>query len=93
MKSLTTITGILSLSAILSSAEAATIAFSVSVIDNSGNEVTEWRTATTTKSMDADGDNNYGTFGAIAFGDTTIGAMTFIRCGNPSRAFSRICND
>lgn len=78
MKSLTTITGMLCLSAILSSAEAATIVTATSVVDNSGNEVTEWRTASTTKSADIDGDNIYGTFGGIAFGDIVYGAMTFI---------------
>jgi len=78
MKSQTPIISLLTALVMVGCLNAATIAFSGSVIDNSGNEVTEWRTATTTKSMDADGDNNYGTFGAIAFGDTTIGAMTFI---------------
>ena len=60
------------------SANAATIAHVGSVLDNSGNEVTEWRTSSTTKSLDADGDGIYGTFGGIAFGDDLFGAMGFV---------------
>lgn len=64
--------------AVISSLHAATIAYTDSVLDNSGNEVTEWRTSTTTKSLDADGDNIYGTFGGIAYGDAVFGAMDFV---------------
>ena len=59
-------------------ASAATIAHSGNVLNNSGSEVTEWRTASTTKSMDIDGDNIYGTFGGIAYGDAHVGAMQYI---------------
>lgn len=34
-----------------------------------GTESTRWRTATTTKTMDLDGDNVYGTMGAVIWGD------------------------
>jgi hypothetical protein len=59
-------------------ANAATITYFDSVLDDADSEVTEWRTETTTKSMDIDGDNIYGTFGGIAYGDDTVGAMTFV---------------
>ena len=67
-----------SLIAMTGMTSAATIAYSGSVLDNSGSEVTEWRTASTTKSMDIDGDNIYGTFGGIAFGAAEVGAMKYI---------------
>ena len=38
------------------------------IIGNAGNEITEWHTATTPKSFDADGDNLYGTDGWDMFG-------------------------
>lgn len=63
---------------LIGSTNAATIAGVGSVIDDSGSEVTEWRTASTVKSLDADGDNVYGTFGGIAFGDAVFGAMGFV---------------
>lgn len=78
MKSKTPIISIFAALGVAASLNAATIAYSGSVLDNSGNEVTEWRTSSTTKSLDADGDNIYGTFGGIAFGDAVYGAMTFI---------------
>jgi hypothetical protein len=43
-------------------ADAASIQFSGFV---EGNEVTDWRTTTTPKSMDGDGDNLYGTFASV----------------------------
>jgi hypothetical protein len=59
-------------------ANAATITYYDSVLNDTGSEVTQWRTSTTNKSMDIDGDNIYGTFGGIAYGDAVVGAMTFI---------------
>jgi hypothetical protein len=59
-------------------ANAATITYFNSVLDDADSEVTEWRTATTTKSMDIDGDNIYGTFGGIAYGDAAVGALAFV---------------
>lgn len=78
MKSKTPIISLFSALGMVGSLHAATIAYTGSVLDNSGNEVTEWRTSSTTKSLDADGDNIYGTFGGVAFGDAVVGAMDFI---------------
>jgi hypothetical protein len=44
----------------LSPAGASTITHVGNIMDNAGSEVTEWRTATTAKTLDADGDNLYG---------------------------------
>ena len=64
---------------LISAGNAATIAVAGSIVDDSGNEITEWRTAGTSKTSDIDGDNIYGTFGRIAFGDPAPqGALTFI---------------
>ena len=78
MKILAPIIATLTSLGLVSGLHAATIAYTGSVLDDSGNEVTEWRTSSTTKSLDADGDNIYGTFGGIAFGDEVFGAMDFI---------------
>ncbi len=56
---------------------AATVAFAGVINDDSGSEISEWKTATTTKSLDSDGDNQYGTlahlFYQIAFkGQNTL---------------------
>ena len=51
----------------IGSAQAATVSFVGSVADNSGSEVTRWRTATTTKTFDSDGDGIYGTDGYSIF--------------------------
>lgn len=64
------------------SLHAATITAVGSVLDNSGSQVSQWRTSTTLKTMDLDGDNIYGTFGGIAFGDAVVGAMGFISSQN-----------
>ena len=61
----------------VSSAHAATIIAAGSISNNSGNEVTEWRTAGTSKTMDIDGDNIYGTFGGVAYGDALFGNMGY----------------
>ncbi len=78
MKMITPTITLLASLVLVSGLHAATIVYSGSVLDNSGNEVTEWRTSSTTKSLDADGDNIYGTFGGIAFGDAVFGAMDFV---------------
>ena len=57
---------------------AATITAAGNVINDASNEVTQWRTASTLKSQDIDGDNIYGTFGGVAFGDATFGSFSFV---------------
>jgi|GEM_PF-1479699 len=47
-------------------------------IDGTGDE---WLTSTTLKPNDIDGDNIYGTFGAIHFRQTTAGALTYVSSG------------
>lgn len=53
--------------------QAATINYVGQVVDNAGNEISEWRTPGTTKSLDADGDNIYGTDGRLFY--TVLGAF------------------
>jgi hypothetical protein len=48
--------------AFTANASAATIAYVNNVV---GNEVTDWRTTSTNKSLDIDGDNFYGTYAAV----------------------------
>ena len=40
---------------------AATVKFAGVINDDAGAEISEWKTAGTTKTLDADGDNTYGT--------------------------------
>lgn len=49
-------------------ANAVTINVAGAIADDAGNEVTEWYTTTTLKTLDADGDNRYGSDGWDMFG-------------------------
>ena len=50
-------------------ATAATITFVGTVTNNPGNEITRWRTASIAKSVDVDGNDVYGSLGAMVWGD------------------------
>ena len=65
-------------------AHAVTITYVGSV---EGTEVTDWRTSSTTKSFDVDGDNVYGTFGAIHF---TVASENIHPTGSTNPGFSYI---
>ena len=72
MKNQTILNGMLAVSfAALAAtqAKAATVTYWGSVADNAGNQVTEWRNSSTPKTADIDGNNVYGTFGAVIWGD------------------------
>ncbi len=59
------------------SGHAATTTFVGSIADNAGSEVTQWRTATTVKTRDVDGNNIYGSSGYSIFrGDQGGGGAT-----------------
>ncbi len=47
-----------------------------------GDETLRWRTSTVNKSMDIDGDNVYGTWGAINFADALVGNMIYVSSGS-----------
>ena len=47
--------------------QAATITFAGVVNDDSGSEISEWKTASTVKSLDGDGDNVYGTLAHLFY--------------------------
>jgi len=58
--------------------QAATINFAGVINDDAGSEITQWKTAATTKTLDPDGDNVYGTAGSIFYTVGTYGtAATF----------------
>ena len=57
---------------------AATISSFGTIVNNSGSQISEFRTNTTSKILDIDGDNIYGTFGGISFGDAVVGNMAFV---------------
>lgn len=59
--------------AFAANASAATIA---SVGDVTGSQVTDWRTTTTTKTLDIDGNNRYGSYGAVHWGVATANLQT-----------------
>ena len=69
-------TQLLCLSALLAvpgSLSAATITYAGAI---SGNEVARWRTDSVAKSFDLDGDNVYGSFGAVNWVDGDVGGST-----------------
>jgi hypothetical protein len=48
-------------------ASAATIAYAGAINDDAGSGISEWKTTTTAKSLDADGDNEYGTLAHLFY--------------------------
>ena len=54
--------------AFAANASAATIAFAGVINDNAGSQITDWKTASTTKTLDGDGDNVYGTLAHLFYG-------------------------
>lgn len=59
--------GLLSLALLPASAKAATVVFSGVINDNAGSEISQWKTASTAKTLDADGDNVYGTLAHLFY--------------------------
>lgn len=55
-------------------------------MNDSGTEITFWRTAGTPKSLDIDGDNQYGTFGRIFCLVGTVGNVTLTAFGPGTQA-------
>jgi hypothetical protein len=60
--------GLISLSLFPISANAATVAFAGVINNDAGSEITQWKTVSTTKTLDADGDNEYGTLAHLFYG-------------------------
>lgn len=60
--------GLISLSLFPISANAATVAFAGVINNDAGSQITEWKTTATTKTLDADGDNEYGTLAHLFYG-------------------------
>ncbi len=59
---------LLSLALFPASAKAATVLFAGVINDNAGSEIAEWKTASTAKTLDGDGDNVYGTLAHLFYG-------------------------
>ena len=60
--------GLISLALFPVSANAAQVTFAGVINDNAGSQITNWKTAATNKTLDADGDNVYGTLAHIFHG-------------------------
>ena len=58
---------LLSLALLPASAQAATVLFSGVINDDAGSEISQWKTASTAKTLDADGDNVYGTLAHLFY--------------------------
>ncbi|MBN8458356.1 MAG: hypothetical protein J0M04_11030 [Verrucomicrobia bacterium] len=69
--------------ALAAAARAATVTYVGSV---EGVQVTEWRTTTTVKSLDIDGDNQYGTYGAVTWTVGSTGEQP-LTSSNPGWAY------
>lgn len=61
-------TGFLNLTFFPFSANAATVVCSGVINDDAGSEISQWKTVSTTKTLDVDGDNVYGTLAHIFYG-------------------------
>ena len=59
--------GIVASGMFVSQVTAATIIAAGTIQNNSGNEISEWRTASTAKTFDADGDNIYGSDAKLCY--------------------------
>ena len=58
---------LLSLALFPASAKAATVLFAGVINDDAGSEISQWKTASTAKTLDVDGDNVYGTLAHIFY--------------------------
>ena len=61
-------TGFISLNLFQVSTNAAQVGFVGVINDNTGSEITDWKTAATNKTLDGDGDNVYGTLAHLFYG-------------------------
>ena len=53
--------------ALAGNAQAATVTFAGVINDNAGSEISQWKTVSTTKTLDGDGDNAYGTLAHLVY--------------------------